>query len=165
MSPPVGRRNRLISWKNALHRLAGLAICLLLIANGCAVRRIPPVKYVPFLGKKPDASMEAILGEALKDRNPIVRRDAVRLLGTMTATPKEQRKSTEALGRALQDQEEDIRLEAVKALGNFPPEMSGPHLRRALKDESVRVRIQVVQVLKDTYQRQSTQLQAVASPE
>ncbi len=109
--------------------------------------------------------MEAILGEALKDRNPIVRRDAVRLLGTMTATPKEQRKSSESLGRALQDREEDIRLEAVKALGNFPPEMSGPYLRKALKDESVRVRIQIVQVLKDSYQRRSSQLQAVASPE
>ena len=155
----------MVSRTTSLHRLIGLAICVLFMANGCAIRRIPPVKYVPFMGKKPDASMEAILGEALKDKNPIVRRDAVRLLGTMTATPREQKKSTEALGRALDDREEDIRLEAVKALGNFPPEMSGPYLRKAVKDESVRVRIQVVQVLKDSYQRQSSQLQAVATQE
>ncbi|MDP6777587.1 MAG: HEAT repeat domain-containing protein [Candidatus Latescibacteria bacterium] len=153
----------MVSRRTWIYRLTGLFLCALLVANGCAVRRLPPIKYVPFLGKKPDSSIEAILGEALKDRNPIVRRDAVRLLGTMTATPKEQRKSAESLGRALQDREEDIRLEAVKALGNFPPEMSGPYLRKALKDESVRVRIQIVQVLKDSYQRQSSQLQAVAT--
>jgi len=105
--------------------------------------------------------MEAILRQALDDNNPVVRRDAVRLLGTMTNTPEEQRRSADALRRALRDEEEDIRIEAVKALGNIAPDISGPYLMKALKDESVRVRIQVVQVLRDAQQRQAGQVQAV----
>ena len=105
--------------------------------------------------------MEGILSEALKDKNLLVRRDAVRLLGTMISTPREQWRSAAALGRALKDKEEDIRLEAVKALGNIAPEITGSYLRKAMKDKSVRVRIQVIAVLREAYQRQEGQLQAV----
>ena len=129
---------------------------------GCAVRRMPPLKYVPIMGQKPDSSMEGILQQALHDKNKLVRQDAVRLLGTMIATPEEQQRSAEALGQALNDREEHIRMEAVRALGNIPVEISGPHLRKAMTDESVRVRIQVVQVLREAYQRQSGQVQSVA---
>ncbi len=130
------------------------------VSTGCFVRRVPPVRYIPLLGKKTDYSMEAILKRALEDNNPAVRRDAVRLLGTMIGSPEEQRRSAVGLSRALNDEEEDIRLEAVKSLGNISPEISGPYLSRALKDESVRVRIQVVQELREAYQRQSSQIQA-----
>ena len=133
-----------------------------MLVSGCAIRRAPPIRYIPGLGAKPDYSMEAILRKALGDKNPIVRRDAVRLLGTMTTTPEEQVRSAEALSKALGDKEEDIRLEAVKALGNISPDISGPYLMKALKDESVRVRVQVVQVLREAYQRQAGQLQAVS---
>lgn len=129
--------------------------------TGCAVRRMPPVRYLPVVGEKPDYSMEAILQRALKDKNPAVRKDAVRLLGTMVNTPEEQRRTAAALGQALRDRDESLRLEAVRALGNINPDISGPYLARALKDESVRVRIQVVQELRNAYQRQSGQVQAV----
>ncbi len=142
-------------------RLLAMVACLLMVGNGCAIRRVPPLRYIPLLGSRPDASMGGILSEALKDKNPLVRRDAVRLLGKMISTPREQRRSATALGRALKDKEEDIRLEAVKALGNIAPEITGPYLRKAMKDKSVRVRIQVIAVLRETYQRQATQLQAV----
>jgi hypothetical protein len=132
------------------------------ILTGCAVRRMPPLKYVPVMGQKPDATMEGILQQALHDKNKLVRQDAVRLLGTMIATPEEQRRSAAALGQALRDQEEHIRMEAVRALGNIPVEISGPHLRQAMTDKSVRVRIQVVQVLRESYQRQSGQVQSIA---
>lgn len=134
----------------------GVLLCLAL-GQGCALRRVAPFRYLPGLGQKANDSMAGILGVALKDKNPMVRREAVRLVGTMIATPAQQRLSAEALGRALKDKEVDIRLEAVKALGNIPIAISGPYLRRAMKDRSVQVRIQVVQVLREAYQRETGQ--------
>ena len=131
--------------------------------TGCAVRAVPPLKYVPGLGKKPDYSMEGILHRALGDPNPAVRKDAVRLLGTLINSPAEQQRSAEALGRALSDPEEPIRLEAVRALGNIDPNISGPYLSKALNDRSVRVRVQVIQELREAYNRQAGQLQALGA--
>ena len=130
---------------------------------GCAVRKLPPIKYVPVVGYQPDYSMEGILQRALGDKNPAVRKDAVRLLGTMINSPEEQRRSAGALGRALKDPEEPIRLEAVRALGNIDPLISGPYLSKALDDKSVRVRVQVVQELREAYRRQSGQLQTLGA--
>ena len=56
--------------------------------TGCFVRRVAPVKFIPTVGQKPDYSMEGILKRALHDKNPSVRKDAVRLLGTMINTQK-----------------------------------------------------------------------------
>lgn len=143
----------------------GLVIVMLVVAgvSGCAVRGMPPLKYIPAVGTKLDYSMEGILHRALGDPNPAVRKDAVRLLGTMINTPGEQRRSAEALGRALDDREEPIRLEAVRALGNIDPAISGPYLSKALKDKSVRVRVQVVQELREAYRRQAGQVQALGT--
>ncbi len=147
------------------HFIMLLSICTLFVGNfsGCAVRKLPPIKYVPAVGYKPDYSMEGILHRALGDKNPAVRKDAVRLLGTMINTPEEQRRSAGALGRALNDPEEPIRLEAVRALGNIDPTISGPYLSKALDDKSVRVRVQVVQELREAYRRQSGQLQTLGA--
>ena len=116
-------------------------LCLLFATAGCAVRRVPPVRYLPLLGESTDRSMEGILSVTLKNKNPLVRRDAVNFLATMVSTPEEQRRSAAALGRALNDKEEDIRLDAVRGLGNIPNEISGPYLNKAMKDKSVRVRV------------------------
>ena len=105
--------------------------------------------------------MEAILGRALHDKNPVVRLDAVRLLGQMNATPAEQRRSSAALGSALNDKDENIRLEVVRALANFSPDIAGPYLMKAMKDESIRIRLQVVMVLRRSYETVSAQTQAV----
>jgi hypothetical protein len=131
--------------------------------SGCAIRSVPPIKYVPGLGYKPDYSMEGILHRALGDHNPAVRKDVVRLLGTMINTPGEQRRSAEALGRALDDKEEPIRMEAVRALGNIDSNISGPYLSKALNDKSVRVRVQVIQELRDAYRRQSGQVETLGA--
>jgi len=130
-------------------------------ATGCAVRRAPPVRYVPLLGAKKDTSMEAVLERALGDKNPIVRLDAVRLLGTMTG-PDVQGRAASALGRALKDPDETTRFEVVKSLSNFSADTAGPYLMKAMNDESVRIRIQVVQVLRQLYQDQANQIQDVA---
>jgi HEAT repeat protein len=105
--------------------------------------------------------MEAILEHALNDKNPVVRLDAVRLLGTMNATREEQRKSSAVLGRALNDKDETTRLEVVRALGNYAPDIAGPYLMKAMHDESVRIRIQVVMVLRRSYETLSAQTDAV----
>ena len=140
-----------------------LVLVMSLGITGCAVRRVPPVKFVPVLGQKPDYSMEGILKRALHDKNTSVRKDAVRLLGTMINTPEEQERSAAALGRALGDREEDIRFEVVRALGNIDPVISGPYLSKAMDDKSIRVRVQVIQELREAYRRQSGQLQALGS--
>ena len=109
--------------------------------------------------------MEGILSVALKDKNPLVRRDAVNLLATMVSTPEEQRRSAAALGRALNDRKEDIRLDAVRGLGNIPNEISGPYLNKAMKDKSVRVRVEVIRVLGDSYSQRTSQLRRTTSTE
>ncbi|HAA76560.1 TPA: hypothetical protein DCE37_15710 [Candidatus Latescibacteria bacterium] len=136
-------------------------LALLFVVEGCAVRRVPPVRYVPLVGNRGDSSMEAILERALTDKNPVVRLDAVRLLGTMHATPEEQRRSASALGRALKDKDENTRLEVVRALANFSPDIAGPYLMQAMKDESIRIRLQVVMVLRRSYEKANAQVQAV----
>lgn len=141
-----------------------LLVALVIGASACAVRRVPPVRYVPLLGSSGDSSMEAILARALGDKNPVVRLDAVRLLGQMNATPAEQRRSAAALGRALKDEDESIRLEAVRVLANFQPDIAGPYLMMAMKDESIRIRLQVVMVLRRSYETASAQTQAVTQP-
>jgi hypothetical protein len=75
-------------------RLARLLIltAILLFTGACAVRKVPPIRYVPGLDSRGSSSMEAILERALNDKNPVVRLDAVRLLGTMNATRDEQKR-------------------------------------------------------------------------
>ena len=132
-------------------------------ASGCVARRLPPISYVPGLGSKGDNSMEAILRRALADKNPIVRLDAVRLLGTLNATPQEQKRSAAVLGLALNDKDENTRLEVVRSLANFSPEIAGPYLMKAMKDESIRIRLQVVMVLRQSYETISAQTEAVTA--
>lgn len=105
--------------------------------------------------------MEAILERALTDKNPVVRLDAVRLLGQMNATREEQRRSAAALGRALNDKDENTRLEVVRSLSNFDADIAGPYLMRAMKDESIRIRLQVVMVLRRAYETSAAQTEAV----
>ena len=54
-------------------------------------------------------------------------------------------------------------MEAVRALGNIDPNISGKYLSKALQDNGVRVRIQVVQELREAYRRQSGQLSTLGA--
>ena len=140
----------------------GLACLWMLSTSGCFIRRGPPIRFIPVIGHQTDYSMEGIVQRALKDKNPTVRMEAVKLLGTMISTPEEQVRSATGLGRALKDEERSIRLEAVRALGNIDPAISGPYLSSALTDEDVLVRVQVIQELREAYQRQSNPVGQVA---
>ena len=106
--------------------------------------------FLPFVGGGEEStSTEEVLKKALQDRNPVVRKDAVRLLGGMVDTPENQMWSARVLAIALKDKNEDIRMEAVKTLGNIDPKYSNRHLKEALNDRSVKVRVLVVQVMKE----------------
>ena len=152
---------RLSNIPGALLTRVTLLLLIACVFSACAVRRVPPIRYVPGLGSKGNSSMEAILERALTDDNPVVRLDAVRLLGTMNATPDEQRRSAAALGRALKDKDETTRLEVVRSLANFQPDIAGPYLMQAMHDESIRIRLQVVQVLRRSYETVSAQTREV----
>ena len=119
-----------------------LLLALLPALSGCG--------KIPFIGKKGSKGMDAdeVLMQALQDKNPMVRRDAVRLLGEMIDTPENQMKSARALGIALKDKDEEIRLEAVKTLGNIDALYSNRYLKEALNDRSIKVRVLVIQVMK-----------------
>ena len=54
---------------------------------------------------------------------------------------------------------EKINLKSI----NIDPEISGPYLSKAINDKSIRVRVQVIQELREAYRRQSGQLQALGS--
>lgn len=150
-----------------LNRYLARALPILLaftLAQGCFVRRIPPIRYIPFLGSKGDNSMEAILREALDDKDARVRRDAVKVLGSMTRTADEQKRAAKSLGDALGDKDAMLRLEAVISLGNFTADIAGPYLKKALNDDNVMVRMEVVRVLRSIYESSATQVQAVQQP-
>jgi HEAT repeat protein len=125
------------------HVVCLTALVLSLTFAGCS--------KIPFIGKKggqEGVASDEVLVQALQDKNPIVRRDAVRLLGEMIDTPENQAKSARALSVALKDRDEEIRLEAVKTLGNIDPVYSNRYLKEALNDRSIKVRVLVIQVMK-----------------
>jgi HEAT repeat protein len=123
------------------------AACLLLAAlltgaAGCG--------KIPFLGKKDKGEgvhTEEVLKRALQDKNPMVRKDAVHVLGEMIDTPENQMRSARVLAIALKDRDEEIRLEAVKTLGAIAPAYSNRYLKDALNDRSIKVRMLVVQII------------------
>ncbi len=106
---------------------------------------------IPFVGKKKQGEgvhTEEVLKQALQDKNPMVRKDAVRVLGEMIDTPENQMRSARVLSIALKDRDEEIRLEAVKTLGAIEQAYSNRYLKDALNDRSVKVRMLVMQVIR-----------------
>ena len=148
------------------HKSLGIltVLTIALLTQSCAIRRIPPLRYIPFLGSKPDNSMEAILREALDDKDSRVRRDAVKVLGSMTRTADEQKRAAKSLGDALRDKDPMLRLEAVIALRNFTADVAGPYLKKALGDDNVMVRMEVVRVLRNIYESSTAQVQQIQQP-
>ncbi len=129
-----------------------MALVLSLAFAGCG--------KIPFIGKKggqEGMATDEVLVQALQDKNPVVRRDAVRLLGEMIDTPENQVKSARALAVALKDRDEEIRLEAVKTLGAIDPIYSNRYLKEALNDRSIKVRVLVIQVMKQQNEKRITE--------
>ena len=128
-----------------------LGSALLLGASGCGLRTIPPIRYVPIIGKEKDITTTQVLSKALKDRDLDVRAQAVKLLGILSQSSDKKIKKAAAkiLGIAARDSDPGIRLQAIESLGKMEEKYGNKYLLAALKDPNPFVRERVLQVLNE----------------
>ena len=128
-----------------------LGSALLLGASGCGLRTIPPIRYVPIIGKEKDITTTQVLSKALKDRDLDVRAQAVKLLGILSqSSDKNVKKATaQVLGIAARDNDPGLRLQAIEILGKMDEKYGNKHLLTALRDPNPFVRERVLQVLNE----------------
>jgi len=128
-----------------------LGSALLLGASGCGLRTIPPIRYVPIIGKEKDITTTQVLSKALKDRDLGVRAQAVKLLGIVSQSSDNKIKKAAAkiLGVAARDSDPGIRLQAIESLGRMEEKYGNKYLLAALKDPNPFVRERVLQVLNE----------------
>ena len=128
-----------------------LGSALLLGASGCGLRTIPPIRYVPIIGKEKDITTTQVLSKALKDRDLGVRAQAVKLLGILSQSSDNKIKKAAAkiLGVAARDSDPGIRLQAIESLGRMEEKYGNKYLLAALKDPNPFVRERVLQVLNE----------------
>lgn len=128
-----------------------LGSALLLGASGCGLRTIPPIRYVPIIGKEKDITTTQVLSKALKDRDLVVRAQAVKLLGILSQSSDNKIKKAAAkiLGVAARDSDPGIRLQAIESLGRMEEKYGNKYLLAALKDPNPFVRERVLQVLNE----------------
>lgn len=133
-----------------------LSSVLLLGSSGCGLRTIPPIRYVPIIGKEKDITTTHVLAKALKDRDLAVRAQAVKLLGILSQSSdkKIKKAAAQVLGMAARDSDPGIRLQAIENLGKMEEKYGNKYLLAALKDPNPFVRERVLQVLNE---RQSQQ--------
>ena len=135
----------------AVRRWLVLGSALLLGATGCGLRTIPPIRYVPIIGKEKDITTTQVLSKALKDRDLDVRAQAVKLLGILSQSSDKKIKKAAAkiLGIAARDSDPGIRLQAIESLGKMEEKYGNKYLLAALKDPNPFVRERVLQVLNE----------------
>ena len=128
-----------------------LGSALLLGASGCGLRTIPPIRYVPIIGKEKEITTTQVLSKALKDRDLDVRAQAVKLLGILSQSSDKKIKKAAAkiLGIAARDSDPGIRLQAIESLGKMEEKYGNKYLLAALKDPNPFVRERVLQVLNE----------------
>jgi HEAT repeat protein len=128
-----------------------LGSALLLGGSGCGLRTIPPIRYVPIIGKEKDITTTQVLSKALKDRDLGVRAQAVKLLGILSQSSDNKIKKAAAkiLGVAARDSDPGIRLQAIESLGKMEEKYGNKYLLAALKDPNPFVRERVLQVLNE----------------
>jgi len=115
------------------------------------LRTIPPIRYVPIIGKEKDITTTQVLSKALKDRDLGVRAQAVKLLGILSQSSDNKIKKAAAkiLGVAARDSDPGIRLQAIESLGRMEEKYGNKYLLAALKDPNPFVRERVLQVLNE----------------
>lgn len=132
-----------------------LSLALLVIAqlwvSGCGLRTIPPIRYLPILGKEKEITTTRVLTRALKDRNLAVRAQAVKLLGILSQSNEDKikKQAATALGIAARDSDPGIRLQAIENLGKMEAKYGNKYLHAALRDSNPFVRERVMQVLNE----------------
>ncbi len=128
-----------------------LLLFVYLWVGGCGVRTIPPIRYVPILGKEKTITTTQVLVRALKDRDIAVRAQAVKLLGILSQSNdnKIRKRTAKALGTAAKDGDPGIRLQAIESLGKMEAKYGNKYLHAALNDPNPFVRERVLQVLSE----------------
>ena len=107
----------------SLYRLIALVSVLIVqsVTVGCGLRTVPPIRYLPILGKEKEVKTTQLLSRALQDRDLAVRAQAVKLLGVLSQSNDEKIKKQVArvLGTASRDSDPGIRLQAIETLGKM----------------------------------------------
>jgi len=154
--PPTSplRRTRRVS------RLLGPVLCALLA--GCAVRTVPPIRWVPVVGAEKKTSTTDVLVRALRDRDVAVRAQSVALLGVISQAGDGglKREVAAVLGMALRDRDPGLRLQAVEQLGQMEAQYANKYLYSALRDPNPFVRGKVLEVVS----QRERQASAAAAP-
>ena len=147
--------------------LVGVA-CFSLLAGwtGCALRTVPPVRFVPIVGAEEKITTTRVLVLALRDNDVGVRAEAVELLGVLGQSQKGKTKAEIArvLGVALKDQDPGLRLQAVEKLGKMDAAVANKFLISALRDPNPFVRTKVLSVIGDRERQSLLQQQQAAPP-
>lgn len=137
--------------------LLALLALLAVFTAGCGLRTVPPVRYMPLLGKEKQVTTTQVLVRALKDRDTAVRAQAIELLGVLALADDKgvKQEAARVLGAALKDRDPGIRLQVVEKLGAVEARYGNKYLLSALKDPNPYVRERVLQVL--TQRERATQ--------
>jgi len=141
------------------------SICLFGGWTGCALRTVPPVRFVPIVGAQEKITTTRVLIQALRDRDVGVRAEAVELLGVLgqSADGRTKAEIARVLGIALKDQDPGLRLQAVEKLGGMDASVANKYLISALRDPNTFVRTKVLSVI-GARERLAAQQQAVSTP-
>ena len=137
----------------SLCRLIALVAVLIVqsVTVGCGLRTVPPIRYLPILGKEKEVKTTQLLSRALQDRDLTVRAHAVKLLDVLSQSNDDKIKSQVAkvLGTASRDSDAGIRLQAIETLGKMEAKFGNKYLNGALRDPNPFVRERVIQVLNE----------------
>lgn len=143
---PTRQSHRL---SHRLRRLLPLGLAMMLTTASCGLRTVPPIRYLPILGKEKDVTTTDVLVRALRDRDVAVRAEAVKLLGLLATSPDRSTRQGVArvLGSTLRDRDPGLRLQAVEELGKMDQSLANKYLRSALQDPNPFVRGMVLKVV------------------
>ena len=137
----------------SLYRLVALVAILVVqsMTAGCGLRTVPPIRYLPILGKEKEVKTTQLLSRALQDRDIAVRAHAVKLLDVLSQSNDDKLKKRVArvLGTASKDSDPGIRLQAIETLGKMEAQFGNKYLHAALRDPNPFVRERVMQVLNE----------------
>lgn len=106
--------------------LLGVLVCM---GTGCALRTVPPIRFLPILGKEKTIETTDVLLRLLKDRDRAVRAGAVDLLGDLgqAGDKKLKKEVARVLGLAMKDRDPGLRVQVVQKLG-----CDGGHVRQQI---------------------------------
>ena len=137
----------------SLYRLIALVAVFIVqsMTVGCGLRTIPPIRYLPILGKEKEVKTTQLLSRALQDQDIAVRAHAVKLLDVFSQSKDDMLKKQVArvLGMASKDSDPGIRLQAIETLGKMEAQFGNKYLHAALRDPNPFVRERVMQVLNE----------------